>query len=109
MKKEVAIELTEFVLDIEKRYSRKDREMNFNNETFKTEKITPTGEHTATVIFRKTSGKIGVALFYYIPNGMSKGWKYFFPTDSHITGMRAFEFHKLIAEEENFKYNFKDE
>ncbi len=106
MNKQIAIELEKFAQVVEERFSRTDREMNFNNESFKIQKIIPSSDHTASVVFKKTSGKLGVALFYYIPNGMSKGWKYFFPTDSHITGMRAFEFHKLMAEEFNFDKNF---
>jgi hypothetical protein len=106
MKKEIAKELADFVKVVEGRFSKTDREMNFNNESFLAKKIIPSSDHSASVIFEKTSGKQGVAFFYYIPNGMSKGWKYFFPTDSHITGMRAFEFHKLNAEEFNFDKNF---
>lgn len=106
MKKEIAKELQDFAKTVESRFSMKDREMNFNNEIFTIDKIIPTSDHTASVIFKKTSGKQGVAFFYYIPNGKSKGWKYFFPTDSHITGMRAFEYHKLNAEEHNYDKNF---
>lgn len=106
MKKEIAKELYEFAKVVESRFSRTDREMNFNSESFTIEKIIPTSDHTASVIFSKNSGKQGIAFFYYIPNGMSKGWKYFFPTDSHITGMRAFEFHKMQVEEFNYDKNF---
>lgn len=106
MKKEIAIELKSQAEIVCERFSRSDRDMNFNQEKFSIEKIIPSSEHTATVVFTKSSGKRGVAFFYYIPNGMSKGWKYFFPTDSHITGMRAFEYHKLMAEDFNFDKNF---
>lgn len=68
----------------------------------------PTSDHTASVMFKKSSGKVAVALFYYIKRGQSGGWYYFFPTDSHITGMRAFEFHKLMAEEYNYSHNFTE-
>ena len=108
MNKQTAIELKTSAENVAERFSNSNRDMNFNNEKFMTERIIPTSDHTATVIFRKSSGKQGVAFFYYIANGMSKGWKYFFPTDSHITGMRAFEFHKLMAEDDNFKHNFKN-
>lgn len=106
MKKEIAKELYDFVKVVEERFSRVDRQMNFNNESFAVQKIIPTSDHSASVIFTKSSGKRGIAFFYYIPNGMSKGWKYFFPTDSHITGMRAFELYKLQVEEFNFDKNF---
>ena len=107
MNKQIAIELDSKVKEIAQRYSNTNREMNHNNETFEVERVTPTGDQTASVVFKKTGGKVAVAFFYYIPNGMSKGWKYFFPTDSHITGMRAFEWHKLMVESENYEHNFK--
>lgn len=106
MNKQIAIELEKFAKVVEERFSRTDREMNFNNESFKVHKIIPSSDHTASVVYKKSSGKLGVAFFYYQPNGSGKGWKYFFPTDSHITGMRAFEYHKLNAEEFNFDKNF---
>ncbi len=106
MKKEIAKELNEYVEIVAKCYSNTNREMNFNNETFKVKKIMPSSDHTATVYFVKSSGKIGAAFFYYIANGSKKGWRYFFPTDSHITGFRGFEFHKLQAEDENYDKNF---
>lgn len=107
MNKTIAIELDKKTAEVAANFSRKNREMNFNSEEFFVERIVPTSEHTATVIFKKTSNKKGLAFFYYIPNGASKGWKYFFPTDSHIIGMRAFEFYKLLAEDENYQHNFK--
>lgn len=106
MNKQIAIELKQQAETVAERFSRTDRNMNFNMEVFTIDKIIPSSDHTATVIFKKSSGKQGVAFFYYIPNGLSKGWKYFFPTDSHITGMRAFEYHKLMAEDFNFDKNF---
>ena len=109
MNKQIAIELDSSVKIVAERFSRTDRQMNHNNETFHVDKICPTGDHTATVMFKKSSGKLGAAFFYYIPNGMSKGWKYFFPTDSHIIGMRAFEWYKLMAETENYKHNFNSQ
>ena len=106
MNKQIAIELKQQAETVAERFSRTDRGMNLNREVFIIDKIIPSSDHTATVIFMKSSGKQGVAFFYYIPNGLSKGWKYFFPTDSHITGMRAFEYHKLMAEDFNFDKNF---
>jgi len=37
---------------------------------------------------------------------MSKGWKYFFPTDSHLNGFQAFLYYKLDAEKKNYNKNF---
>ena len=67
---------------------------------------------SAVINFKKTSdkvqsGKIAVAFCYYINRGRSKGWKYFFPTDSHLHGFYAFQYYKLEAERKNYKHNFK--
>ena len=106
MKKEIAIELNEFAAELALRYSRTDREGNSNKETFHVQEVIPTSDHTAVVRFKKNTGKIGLAFCYYINRGMSKGWKYFFPTDSHINGFHAFLYYKLEVERENFDKNF---
>jgi hypothetical protein len=107
MQKQIAIELKQMVEKVCKRFSHKDREMNYNNETFNIQEIIPTSDHTAVVKFiKQPTNKIGIAFFYYIPNGMSKGWKYFFPTDSHIAGMRALDWIKFEIERSNYKHNF---
>jgi hypothetical protein len=105
--KQVARELDEFVTIVADRFSKKDREGNVNQEDFSIDEVIPTSDHTAVVRFKKNTGKIGLAFFYYIPKGMSNGWKYFFPTDSHINGFRAFEMEKYQVEKENYKHNFK--
>jgi len=107
MNKNIAKELNDFSKTIAKRFSLKNREGNISNETFKVEEIIPTSDHTAVINFKKSSGKIGVAFCYYITKGKSQGWKYFFPTDSHLNGFQAFLFYKLEAERYNFKLNFK--
>jgi hypothetical protein len=106
MKKETAKELHEFSKVIAKRFSYSDREGNVNNETFTVDEVIPTSDHTAVINFKKSTGKIGVAFCYYIAKGKSKGWKYFFPTDSHINGFQAFLYYKLDAERKNFSKNF---
>lgn len=106
MNKTIAIELNEYANKVCDRYSNKNREGNYNNESFNIEEIIPTSDHTATVIFKKNTGKLAAFLFYYINRGISKGWKYLVPTDSHITGFRAFEYYKLQVEKNNYKENF---
>jgi len=106
MNKQIAHELNKFSKKIAEKYSRKDREGNFNGETFSVDEIIPTSDHTAVINFKKNTGKIGVAFCYYINRGMSKGWKYFFPTDSHVNGFQAFLYYKLDAERRNFDKNF---
>ena len=106
MNKLIATELQDFCNTIAERYSNIARVGNVNNETFTVEEIIPTSDHTACVNFVKTGGKVAVAFFYYINKGRSKGWKYFFPTDSHVNGFQAFLYYKLEAERKNYSKNF---
>jgi hypothetical protein len=106
MNKQIAKELHQFSKTIAERFSRKDREGNVSQESFSVEEVIPTSDHTAVINFKKSSGKIGVAFCYYIAKGMSKGWKYFFPTDSHLNGFQAFLYYKLDAERRNYDKNF---
>jgi len=106
MNKSVATELQDFTETIAERFSNIDRVGNLSNEKFDVEEIIPTSDHTAVVNFVKTKGKVAVAFFYYINKGKSKGWKYFFPTDSHLNGFQAFLFYKLEAERRNYSKNF---
>ena len=101
MNKGIATELQEFCQTIADRYSNVNRVGNVSNESFTVEEIIPTSDHTACVNFSKTGGKVAVAFFYYINKGRSKGWKYFFPTDSHVNGFQAFLYYKLEAERRN--------
>lgn len=107
MNKSIAQELDEYVQTIADRYSQKDRAGNFNNETFQLDEIIPMTDVTATVIFKKNTGKQAAFFFYYINRGRSKGWKYFVPTDAHILGMTAFNHYKLEVERNNYKHNFQ--
>jgi len=106
MNKQIAKELKEFSQVIAKRFSYSNREGNVNNESFKVDEVIPTSDHTAVINFKKTSGKIGLAFCYYINKGKSKGWKYFFPTDSHINGFQSFLYYKLEVERKNYNKNF---
>jgi hypothetical protein len=106
MNKSLVIELSEYVNEVAQRFSHPDRVGNVSNETFKVHEIIPTSDQTAVVFFIKDTGKLGMAFFYYINKGMSKGWKYFFPTDSHITGMMASHYYKLKCERKNWDKNF---
>lgn len=106
MNKERAKELKVFCNTVAERFSQKNREGNFNNETFLVDEIIPTSDDSAVVNFIKNTGKIAVAFCYYINKGRSKGWKYFFPTDSHVNGFQSFLYYKLEAERKNFSKNF---
>ena len=94
--------------DVADKFSIKNREGNYNNEIFKVVEVIPMSDHTASVIFKKNTGKKAVFFFYYINRGIAKGWKYFVPTDSHIIGMQSFNFYKLEVERNNYKENFNE-
>ena len=106
MNKQIAQELNKFSDVIAKRFSYTNREGNVSNESFQVDEVIPTSDHTAVINFKKSSGKIGVAFCYYITKGKSMGWKYFFPTDSHLNGFQAFLYYKLEAERRNYDKNF---
>jgi hypothetical protein len=101
MNKQVAKNLKEFAKEVAERYSKQDRENNFNKETFELSKVVPMGEHTAAVLYTKNTGKCAVFFFYLIKDK----WRYFVPTDSHILGMMSFNNYKLRVEEHNMKFN----
>ena len=105
MNKGIAQELKSFAETIASRYSNTSRECNHNNESFTVDEVIPTSDHSAVINFKKNTGKSAVAFAYYITKGRSKGWKYFFPTDSHVNGMQAFLFYKLQAERINYSKN----
>ena len=108
MKKQIAQELNIFARQVAKRFSHPNREGNVSKETFEVYEVIPTSDQTAVVFFKKDTAKLGMGFFYYINRGMSKGWKYFFPTDSHIVGMKASHYYKLEVERKNYGKNFVD-
>lgn len=108
MNKQLAKELNVFAIEVAKRFSFKNREGNVSNEKFEVNEVIPTSDQTAVVFFKKNTAKLGMGFFYYIGRGSSKGWKYFFPTDSHIVGMMASQYYKLEVERHNFGKNFEN-
>ena len=95
MQKTIAHELQEFAEEIARRYSNTNRVGNVNNESFEVQDVIPMSDHAAVINF-----------CYYINRGASKGWKYFFPTDSHVSGFQAFFIYKTEAERKNYSKNF---
>ena len=106
MQKQIAKELKTEAQMVAERFSNSKREGNPTAETFEIQEIIPLSDDAAVVYFQKTTQKIGMAFFYYIKRGASKGWKYFFPTDSHIQGMTAVQYYKIEIERKNFEHNF---
>ena len=98
MNKSIAQSLGKAAQEVANNFSHKNREGNYKGETFKVHEIIPTSDQTAVVFFKKNTRKLGMGFFYYINRGYSKGWKYFFPTDSHVTGMMTTQFYKLEVE-----------
>jgi hypothetical protein len=88
--------------EIALRYSNLDRSKNFNGESFVVDKIFIESEYIASVVFQKSSGKKALALFYFVKNDFNR-WYYFFPSDSHLLGLRRVEDRK--CEVENFNLN----
>ena len=66
MNKDIAIQLNDTVQRIKDYYSDPNRDCNYNNEQFTIDKIIPTSDQTAIVIFAKSGGKKALAFFYYI-------------------------------------------
>jgi len=103
MKKEMAKKLDMAAEDTARAFSNPEREF-YSGETFKVHRIVPHSEMSASVVFLKDpTGKYAAAYFFIKKNK----WDYFFPTDSHLIGMRKFEKVKAWAEKENFDKNLK--
>ena len=105
MNKKVAKELYNKANETAFHFSNPDRQFNTTKETFKVGKIKPLSENTAALHFNKSSGKIGVAFFYYIRASNGR-WEYFFPSDSHIIGMSKMGDILHDVELYNFDKNF---
>lgn len=105
MKKSTALQLKDKADKVGKDFSNPNRELNKSGESFEVKSIRPLSDHMAAVLYIKSSGKLALALFYYIP--AKERWEYFFPTDSHILGLNGFTELKQKVEAFNFDANFK--
>ena len=85
MNKKIALELKAQAEVVAKRFSRKDREQNFNNEDFKVDEIIPMSDHTACVYYRKTTDKIGAAFFLLHTKWYVKRVEIFFSLQTHTS------------------------
>ena len=104
MKKDRVQKLNLKAKEIAEMFSNPNRQFNFNKETFTVEFIQPLSEMVAAIYFKKTSGKIALAIAFW-KNNKGGHWDYFFPTDSHVLGFRKME--KLLesVEEYNIEKN----
>jgi hypothetical protein len=105
MQKSIAKKLDNQVQKVAERFSRKDREGNVNGEDFSVKSCYAMSDHTALVRFNKTTTKDALALFFYD----EEYWKYFFPTDKHITGFRYFEHINISRQTWNITSECSDE
>lgn len=106
MQKDIAKKLHDVAESVATVYSNPHREGNGNKETFAVHRITPLSDRTASVVYKKSSGKLA-AFFFYYRNGVSEGWYHFVPSDSHLVGMHLFGTHKANVEAYNYKHNFE--
>lgn len=104
MKKDLVHKLHAKAQEIAKAFSNPDREFNYSKETFTVAEIRPLSEATAVILFKKNTGKIGLA-FAYWTNGRGGKWNYFFPTDSHVLGMKKVAAILDQVEQHNFPLN----
>lgn len=106
MQRNRAIELRKLADIIAFNFSRKDRDFNYNNESFEVSELMPLSESTAIIKLKKSSGKYGMAFCYWI--NMNGGqWQYFFPTYDHCVGMESVKEELKSIELINFQHNFK--
>lgn len=109
MNRFVAESLRSRALEVARWYSNPVRQGNLNGEEFRVEGIKVLSDGCAAVNFLKVpGGKFALAFFYYVAVGGGR-WEYFFPTDSHLLGMRFFPDLKLKIEEVNLPLNYEDE
>jgi len=106
LQKALAKKLRDFADEVACRFSQPSREFNYNQETFHVQKIRPLSETTACVYFKKSSGKMAIGFFYWLASQGGQ-WKYFFPTESHVHGMKTLADCLLEVEAENWVVSTK--
>jgi hypothetical protein len=104
MNKQIAILLNKKAAEVAKYYSNTERSKNYDKEEFEVYSIKPLSEYTARVLYKKTSGKLGMAFFYFVNSGGGY-WCYFFPKESHIYGMEKLRIELDYIEKYNFDIN----
>ena len=100
-----SINVIESVLDVEN-LREKVREVLQNKPHMRCKNNIFMTNDTAAIRFEDANGNTELMFFYYIHKGMSKGWRYFTPNESHLNGFRLFELEKFSVEKENYDKNF---
>jgi len=106
MRKDVAIELKNKALEIARRYSNKDRQNNYNGETFTVADIIPLSAQGAMVVFQKDTGKKALAHFIHVDHPKNPFWQYYFVGAQHFINLHQLEKVYADIEQHNFKLNF---
>jgi hypothetical protein len=104
MKKEVVLKLQQKAQQAAAQFSNKDRQYNYNQETFTVDQIQPLSDNTAIVVMKKNTGKLAAFFFYYI-NGGGGIWNYFVVTYSHVFGMERVGKWLEMVEQHNYPLN----
>lgn len=107
MRKDLALALAAKAQQVAATFSRPDRPKNAQGETFKLVSLVPLSDATALGTYEKQpSGKRAICFFYWLALGNGPRWEGFFPSDSHVLGMRQVEARLLDVERYNFRFNF---
>jgi len=104
MDKQVAISLKREAEITAKKFSNKNRDNNFNGETFWINEIIPLSAQSAMVVYEKTTGKKALAHFIHIRK--QKRWIYYFMGAAHFLNLDLLTEKYAEIEEFNFHLNF---
>ena len=104
MKKDRVQKLNLKAKEIAEMFSNPNRQFNFNKETFTVAFIQPLSEMVGAIYFKKSSGKMALAIAFW-KNNKGGHWDYFFPTDSHVLGFIKMENLLESVEEYNIGKN----
>ena len=107
MNKSLFESLKEKTIEVAARFSDPTRTKNYTQEQFTVDSIVPVCDTVAFVRFKKNTGKLALAVFFYV-NSQYNNWYYFFPTDSHVLGFIGLREEKLKIEEHNAKIGDND-
>lgn len=89
-------------------YMSSSRDKNVNKETFTLHRVIPLSEHTAAVIYHKSSNKYALCLMYWRDHNGSEGeWMWQFVTESHVHGMAKLGPILQEVEKHNYPVNLK--
>lgn len=80
--------LKEVANEIARIFGDEKREKNYGKMPYSVEEIKPLSESTAAIILKRPDGVKSLIFAYWINYNKNPRWHYFFPTESHIDGMK---------------------